>query len=383
MPMPKGALKMPRPGRHKKLGLAALSTLLALGLLEAGLRLFTVFPVQGVWGELDNDDKLIYRLKPRDKEIDARGFRNQKALDHADLVALGDSHTYGVGLASEQTWPCQLGRMMDASVYNLGVWGYGIVQYYALMDQALALKPRDIVVGLYLHNDINDMCSPFKTQYWKEFAESRGWHNRAVADCIGVGEGERARPWSLQDTAIASAFTWLVADPLVNRRVMRELRCGPAVVINDDKNQTRIIYRRIHKQIKYVDMSRPRNVELAELARQLFREMKQKADLNGVRLAVLLIPSKENVFYDYLRERGYQLPPEYDELVRDERALNRDFAEFFAGIGVLSVDALPYMVPRLSDPGNIYPEWADYHPLEPGQKAYAEAVYNMLKGDRP
>jgi hypothetical protein len=40
----------------------------------------------------------------------------------------------------------------------------------------------------------------------------------------------------------------------------------------------------------------------------LLREMK-KADALGIEFSVVLIPSKEVVFFNYLKEKGYKLPP--------------------------------------------------------------------------
>ncbi len=51
---------------------------------------------------LVDDDRLGKRGNPEWWEHDARGFRNPSALSSAIVVALGDSHTYGTRVNSEE-----------------------------------------------------------------------------------------------------------------------------------------------------------------------------------------------------------------------------------------------------------------------------------------
>ncbi len=87
---------------------------------------------------------------------DARGFRNPSALDSATIVALGDSHTYGISVSSEEAWPHILSAQMDKDVYNMGKAGYGPARNNHNLSIAIELEPRWIIFGLYFGNDFYD-----------------------------------------------------------------------------------------------------------------------------------------------------------------------------------------------------------------------------------
>jgi lysophospholipase L1-like esterase len=76
------------------------------------------------------------------------------------ILALGDSVTFGLGVAQEQTYPRQtellLGKASGApvEVLNMGMPGYNTLHQLAqLREVGFALQPRVVVVG-YLYNDI-------------------------------------------------------------------------------------------------------------------------------------------------------------------------------------------------------------------------------------
>ncbi len=55
--------------------------------------------------------------------FDAWGFRNRSVPDAADIVAIGDSHTYGNTATMDDSWPYVLGRLSGRRVYNMGLGG--------------------------------------------------------------------------------------------------------------------------------------------------------------------------------------------------------------------------------------------------------------------
>ena len=156
-----------------------LSSTLALGILEIGLRQFTAFPIHGPKANRIPDEKLAYRLTPSLPGIDANGFRNPQTQKQVDLVAIGDSHTYGINVRTEDSWPYQLADLTGMTVYNFGVSSYGSLQYHHLMDEAIKLKPQVIVIGLYLVNDIMSPCQLIITMdYWQNWADGKGFNTQ-------------------------------------------------------------------------------------------------------------------------------------------------------------------------------------------------------------
>ncbi|MGQ0552294.1 MAG: GDSL-type esterase/lipase family protein [Planctomycetota bacterium] len=91
---------------------------------------------------------------------DARGFRVTPAAGGGPIVAfLGDSTTYGLGLAEEQTLPAQTALALAGlghtiTPWNLGVCGYSTAQELLLYEaQREALAAAEVVVLVVFPND--------------------------------------------------------------------------------------------------------------------------------------------------------------------------------------------------------------------------------------
>lgn len=151
-----------------------LSTGAALLVAEIGVRILTPFPINTT-SNMVPDQYLGYRVDPRHNEIDEAGFRNPGVPNEAQVVALDDSHTFGYNVTTDESWPRQLGQLTGTTVYNLGVGGYGILQYQQLLDRALKLRPKHLVVGLFVSNDIADVIKLNReNDYWRRWLGSRG-----------------------------------------------------------------------------------------------------------------------------------------------------------------------------------------------------------------
>jgi hypothetical protein len=135
---------------------------------ELGLRVVTPLPITEQSHTVFHPG-LGYVLDPSLPDIDRRGFRNPRALRQSDLVTIGDSHTYGVNVPSHESWPQQLARNLDRQVYNMGVGSHNLFQYVYALHLALQLHPRDVVLGLYLANDIpqSGACPMLELLEWR------------------------------------------------------------------------------------------------------------------------------------------------------------------------------------------------------------------------
>ncbi len=139
-----------------RLGLLASSALLSVLLCEALLRV-VLPPGDVLMPILTKNDVLGVRIRPGTTGFDQWGFRNPTVPGRVDVVAVGDSFTYGYSAGRADAWPSQLARISDVSVYNLGMGGWGPEQYYcALRIFGLRLRPRAFVIGFYLANDLQD-----------------------------------------------------------------------------------------------------------------------------------------------------------------------------------------------------------------------------------
>lgn len=90
---------------------------------------------------------------------DGHGFRNAWPWpDKAEIVALGDSVTFGQGVEDQQAWPAILARALPKSrVINLGLIGAGPQEYLRVYETfGLKLRPKLLLVGIFLRNDFWD-----------------------------------------------------------------------------------------------------------------------------------------------------------------------------------------------------------------------------------
>lgn len=354
----------------KKILILTSSIILTLILLEAGLRILTAFLIYSPKNNLVYDDRLGRKFVPSVLDIDENGFRNPGVPEEIDIVAIGDSQTYGVNVKSENSWPAQLARMSGTTVYNLGVGGYSPLQYYYLYDAGIGLKPKRIILGLYPANDLNDVCKFIeRLEYWREWAQVRGYDT-------GVCTGSSGWLSRINMVLSASHLYWTAARAI--KRVNEGTDFGDSIRVSDEKNPTLIKYGSISSHRKYMDLKRERISLGLAVTEDLLRVMKKKADALGIEFSVVLIPSKEVVYFDYLKKKGYELPPDYTELVENENELVAELSRFLRAEGIRFADARPYVERELSSSRDVYSTTDDGHPLETGYNAYARAVYEGI-----
>lgn len=364
------------------------SLIISLIVLEIGLRNFGPYPSYRV-----DHEKLGYVMNPNVSEIDENGFRNKK-LTSVDIVALGDSHTYGYNVSSDKSWPKLLGQKLKKNVYNFGVGGYGILQYQNLLSKAIELNPKVILLGLYLANDLNDICA----LVW-ESKEIGSHFNSSV--CYEIKPDSALASYATKKTNI-SLGKWLKENSAVISVVLKyyhrfstpkriniiglnstkktEKSGGTnELVINDGKIKTMIDFRRIKLNKECMDMNSPHIQMAYEEFKKFFLEAKKKTELNNIHFGVLFLPSKARVFYEYLKQRDYCLSKDYEDLKNNEDKLKVMNSEFLKNIGILFIDVLPDMENALLKYGDIYPAWDDGHPLLFGYEVYAENAFNLYQ----
>ncbi|HSC74722.1 MAG TPA: SGNH/GDSL hydrolase family protein [Pseudomonadales bacterium] len=95
---------------------------------------------------------------------DANGFRNQQALDHYDMLAVGDSFVAGSHVSDDQAWVDLLRQKTGQSIYNLGVSGTAPLVYLNnFVTLGRKFQPKTVLVMLYEGNDFRDALPLPKT----------------------------------------------------------------------------------------------------------------------------------------------------------------------------------------------------------------------------
>ena len=391
-----------RPGRLVFFRMLTLLIGLITGLLaaEVGLRIVEKARL-GDRAALTmvSDPALGNKVLPNSPGHDANGFRNASVPAQADLVALGDSQTWGVNVQTAEAWPQQLEKLSGRSVYNMGVGGYGPIQYWILTDKALGLSPKVIVVGLYFGNDLYDAYAlTYSNERYAELRSTRAT-DQLMTDTIGTRAQSfwdeeknfhnnygRSSPtrwsfWLREHSAIGRLLNrkglWPAptdVDYEIDRAWARAHPDHGAVCEDADiRTAFTTAYR-----LTGLDLDDPRVSEGLRITEEVLWRAHQKTDNAGVNLLVLLIPTKELVYAD-LMEREGKLTGTFARLVEMERQARHNVESWCTGKRIRCVDALPNLQNEIARRQQIYPSTTESHPNAAGYRVLATTVNDALK----
>lgn len=389
-----------KPHRSIAKAVLVLVSLLA-GVLSAefGLRLVERIRLGDRAMEMEPDARLGHRVAPEAYGHDANGFRNDTVPAHADIVALGDSQTWGVNVSRSEAWPQALEKRSGRTVYNMGLGGYGPVQYLVLTDKATQLSPEIIVIGLYLGNDIYD-------------AYSLGYQNDAYAFLRRSDAAGQLLPDTVEPKAEAlrdeqktfhnnygrsgSGWSyWLRGHSAIGRLLTQtglwdgkdvwyEIGAAWAQAYPDQgavykDNESRTVLSPAYR-LTAIDLDEVRIVEGMRLTKDLLRRIKRKTDPAKVKLLILYIPTKEMVYADAIQNSQGQLKGSYAKLIAMETRVAAEITSFCDQEGIEHVDALPQLREAVRQNKQIYPSDTESHPNAQGYSVIASTVNEALTG---
>lgn len=326
----------------------SISVFITLFFLEAGVRIYyygimntltgkvsTVVPISmtGLL-RLSDNDKIVYELKPNAEGLskfvtvktNPDGFRDktyslEKANDVYRIAIIGDSITFGIGVAQEEIFSERLETSLHnlcgknkVEVINFGVPAYNTTQELEVLKiRALPYKPDLVIIAYYL----NDIFPPVDISRDLEFSLKGFFYKhshlfRLVYDRIKESGWQSDRKMS---------YT-------------QEL----AVNYSDDS-------------------------KLWQERKSEFKEFRKISEENNFKVIFMLIPSMID-FGDGYPFRGI-----------DNRVLNEARKNEF-----LILDLLPFF--KGQDPEKLCVLKADRHPNPTGHKIIADAIYGFLVKER-
>ena len=318
--------------------------------------------------------------------FDRWGFRNRDVPERSDIVVIGDSHTYGNTATMDDSWPYVLGRLSGREVYNMGMGGYGPNQYFHLFTtRALALRPRTIVVGLYMGDDFeNAFLITYGLEHWA--------HLRALPaekvdfDIWGAAPStpswhKRIRVWLSRHSV---TYQLVFHGPLLGRfqgevQIRNvQTRSDSAVSLTIPANN--ILEAFLPKGIlRNLDQDSEGIREGMRITFKLLADMNDISRQNHLQFIVAVIPTKEMVFADYLEHNSnIPLSGVIDKLLANERLAREKTFKFLIDSKIAYVDTLPAL--KRSREHELYARTAaDMHPNRNGYRVIAEAVFDALK----
>ena len=371
------------------------SVVIALLLGEAGLRLLT--PTDPVLS-----DPILGNVMRPGGEYDARGWRNADALSSADIVALGDSQTQGNNApTSNEAWPQVLGHLATSSVYQMALGGYGPVQYGHLLDNALSLHPKVVIVGFYLGNDLTDTYRlAYDFDHWKDLrdpnfvstvATSSGIDYRTLLQTGLPPDSLEFRIYQIRLYIRAHSRLYALLGDAT--RSLRE-RVGVAHTKEEKLSQIAdfaegnpdSVY--VVKEpgietilspgyrLDTVSLSEKNTAEGWRIAQGVFRKMAERLREKETHFVLLVIPTKEGVYLDYLRHKDGAIPESFTTYDRKENELAATVKDFCVKEKIDCVFALSGMSAALTRKEPIYGKTFDGHPTSAGYRVIAEMLLN-------
>lgn len=328
------------------------------------------------------DDFLNHRIDGYTGGHDEWGFRNIRRPQTADIVCIGDSLTYGVSAQAKESWPAVLGKLRAETVYNMALGGYGPIQYLHLMRaQAVQLHPKTVIVGFYFGNDLLDVynVARFNTK-WSEYAVLGDATVKGPAFIFPRKPGKflgGLRDWLSKHSVLYSIVTQLPAFEFVRvgESVNRVADASDNLVpFRDDRHN--VIFN-LSPQSRFLDTRDPRIKSAMEITKRVFSDMRSVASKNGMRLIVVLIPTKERVYSQLMKKAGYiDRYPRLGDAIDQENLVRDEIEGDLTQLKIETLDLLPSLEASVGE-NDLFPR-TDSHPNKQGYLVIAKTINRYL-----
>jgi lysophospholipase L1-like esterase len=366
------------------LGVFAASIIVAVLLAEGAARL-VVDPADFLQTTPVRDPRLGHRLEPNANGHDALGFRNRAVPEHAEVVVIGDSMTYGFGVPRDSAWPQQLGTLRPGPVYNMGLGGYGPLQYLQLArTQAKALKPKLLIVGFYFGNDLMDAYHvAHGVAHWHDWREGKSTAGEEAPPEPAFGDQPKRRFGALRHWLSHHSLLYAMVRATLFQSLASKEQQGMARLMTADQRMgwsdpaapaVKTVFTS-KGRLAVQDQALPSVREGLRISKRALAALKDEADQQGVQLLVVLIPTRERVYCRYLKATAATLPPAHLKLCDAEDAAKSDIVQALVAKGIRHVDATGALEAQAERHAPIYPPTTDGHPTPLGHRVIADVVH--------
>ena len=283
----------------------------------------------------------LQRARPDAGPTDLLGFRNEGVPNAAAVVVIGDSQTYGLGVALADSWAQRLRAVLGpraAGLYNMSGNGWGPTQYTAMAPYAAKLHPKVVLVAYYTGNDPHDaFTQAYNNPLWK-----------------------RLRVSTTLTAADQPPVVWPVPD---SDRWVARFRNGYETAFTPE-------YRRATNDRRHPGVREGYDI-LAKTATVIARSLEG----TGARVLFTVIPTKELVYAPLVKAEGLKAPPAYEALVADETQNAAELADRLRGMRLGGYAEVTSALQEAALAGKaLYPSGTDGHPSAIGHEVLAAAL---------
>lgn len=365
-----------------------LGLLLALGMVETIPRLLPglmpkkvqavlrIYDARNSWESMmQGDRELGFVLKPgldlgfpsegrriaiRTKELEGgpagTGIREIGTKPPYEVVAVGDSFTFGDDSPAETAWVRRLGEKLGKSIATLGVNGYSnLAEARMLRRMAPALPATKLVLVGFFPNDFKDNL------------HFRNWTDSGTDDY-----------WTWQRRNRRSDFSEMLTDWSVTYRLFDAARrYGSRKTFEHHDGKLDFVFTGDAWWGSVIEQ--PGQTPGFHLAEDAMQDMQAAAQGMGAKLVVLLFPFKEQVYWPVVKPY-YKEDPELGKL--EEADIDAPFVALKKSLdarGIASCDLTGPLRSASQVRGQLYLR-AGAHWTEEGNAAAADAIAACLAG---
>lgn len=356
---------------------------------------------------------LGYEGNPKRFDHDARGYRNEIALERADIVMLGDSHTYGASVDITEAWPYLIQKKSGIKTYNMGLGGYGPAHNLLQLDKAIELSPKLVIMGIYFGNDFfdnfklainNDQIATFLTNDEMEIIkklENSSNLEEKVSHIFNMVIAKSNRDKSSQSTKglrklISQNSALYGLARAFKNEMHKRVFVRPTILSKDYENAEASL---TSEQLDFCsafhgeegwrtiltspyrglvnDRKDPRIDIGFDLTGRVLIEIKNRIASSGAELLVVLLPTKESVFSRKILNPKSHIG--YSDLISNEQVNRDELKQFLGDNRIPFLDLLPYLQNSKKQP---YFSNADGHPNELGHEIITDAIVEQTHNFR-
>ncbi len=358
----------------------------------------------GSGGYYKQDDTLGYVMKPGPREMIGpefhtfdsvnADFMNDEPVEASvnkskiKILALGDSHTYAVGVSRNETWPNVLEKMLFAnveqgSVYNAGAVGYSLGQYLLTYRRLKnKINPGLIIVGFSMATDLYDLIPP----RLGGFIYGSGF-NRLYFDLDNNGNlvekheliGKKITDTTIAVTSSASKkdysiglFSWLKNN---SRTVQLLKRSKFAIWVATHLNPTgQPLWPGMETAVKAKFDSTSVDAYRWKLATRLIEQLAKETKADNVKLILVNIPYVAVVYDDIWQSSFGSLGDKYDRFNCSKR-----LASVCEKNNIQFIDLTNPFIGSVRKNKKWLHHPLDAHPTKEGQLLIANEIFKQIK----
>jgi hypothetical protein len=151
--------------------------------------------------------------------------------------------------------------------------------------------------------------------------------------------------------------------------------------IDPSNDSVRTIFKPQMK-LSVLDAKRPIVQEGLRITKRAFISLQKESDVQGTKLLIVLIPTKERVYCRYLKDSGGNVPNTFVSLCDAEERIKEDLIRFLDANKIAHVDVTKAMQEQTYQHIQIYPKDSDGHPLTVGYGVIAHTVFDAMRGQQ-